>query len=100
MYYFKHYILYIFLAEIAGKITVKHIYELAKIKSDDPKLQLCSLEQICKQLIFTAHTCGIQVVHSLDPDEYGKFLEERKIIVAEQKQQLEEERQSKMMRQT
>lgn len=42
------------LAEISGKVTLKHIYEIAKIKSEDPPLQLYTLEEICQLVIGTA----------------------------------------------
>lgn len=52
--------------EISGKITLKHIYEIAKIKSQDPPLEWRPLKEICTMLIATARTCGIEVVRDLD----------------------------------
>lgn len=52
--------------ETCGKITLKHLYEIAKIKSQDPPLEWRSLEEICTMLIATARTCGIEVVRELD----------------------------------
>ncbi|XP_073999042.1 mitochondrial ribosomal protein L11 [Rhodnius prolixus] len=86
--------------EVCGKITLKHLYEIAKIKSEDPPMECLSLEEICKKFIGIAHSCGIEVVHSLDPAEYQKFLEERKDITAQQKKELQEKREAKMLRTT
>eukprot|EP01018_Ginkgo_biloba_P033925 Gb_09384 [translate_table: standard] len=52
--------------QIAGTITVKHIYEIAKVKQSDPYCQYMSLESICKSIISTARTMGIQVKKELD----------------------------------
>lgn len=48
--------------EIGGKITLKHVYEIATIKIKDPPNALLTLEQMCKSLLGTARTCGIEVV--------------------------------------
>lgn len=84
--------------ETAGKITLKHLYEIAQIKIQDPPNALLTMEQMCKSLIGVAATCGIQVVRDLDKDEYAKFLEERKEVVAQQKQELQEKKEAKMLR--
>lgn len=84
--------------EIAGKITLKHLYEIAKIKLEDPPNALLSLQDMCNLLIGSARTCGIEVVRELDAVEYGQFLEERKEIVDQQKKELEEKKQAKMLR--
>ncbi|XP_022123290.1 39S ribosomal protein L11, mitochondrial [Pieris rapae] len=84
--------------EMCGKITIKHIYEIAKIKSQDPPLEWRSLKEICVMLLSQARTCGIEVVRDLDPKEYGEFLNDRKTIVEEQKKQLQEKREAKMLR--
>ncbi|RVX21390.1 54S ribosomal protein L19, mitochondrial [Vitis vinifera] len=51
---------------VASSVTVKHIYEIAKVKQSDPYCQYMSLESICKSIIGTANTMGIQVVKELD----------------------------------
>ncbi|CAG9136313.1 unnamed protein product [Plutella xylostella] len=84
--------------EVAGKITLKHLYEIAVIKSQDPTMDWKPLKEICVMLLGTARTCGIEVVRDLDAKEYGEFLEERKKIVEEQKKQLQEKREAKMLR--
>uniref|UniRef100_A0A1B6CE75 Large ribosomal subunit protein uL11m n=1 Tax=Clastoptera arizonana TaxID=38151 RepID=A0A1B6CE75_9HEMI len=84
--------------EVCGMVTLKHVYEIARIKSSDPPLEEKSLEDICKMVIGIAHSCGIKVVKSLDPIEYQKFLEERKVIVEEQKKELQEKREAKLLR--
>ncbi|CAH0728389.1 unnamed protein product, partial [Brenthis ino] len=84
--------------EICGKVTLKHIYEIAKIKAQDPPLEWKPLKEICVMLIATARTCGIEVVKELDAKEYAQFLEERKIKIEEQKKMLQEKREAKMLR--
>nr|CAG4650620.1 EOG090X0I63 [Sida crystallina] len=84
--------------EHAGIITVKHVYEIAKIKQEDPPLRLLSLENVCKMVMREAMAAGIKVVHKLDPKEYGEFLEERKVIVEQQLKELKEKKEAKMLR--
>lgn len=84
--------------EVAGKITVKHVYEIAKIKSQDPIYDCVPIQKICEDVIKYARTCGIKVVHRLDEKEYSEFLEERKKIVQQQLQEIEEKRQARMLR--
>lgn len=55
-------------------------------------------QQMCEMLVGIARTCGIKIVRELNPEEYSKFLEERQAIVAEQKRELQEKREAKMLR--
>ena len=48
--------------EILGTISLKHIYEIAKIKATDDHMKHLKLESIASTVIRTARTCGIQVV--------------------------------------
>lgn len=48
-----------------GKLTLKHIYEIAVVKKQDPHLAHMSLEGMCKSLIGTARSIGIEVVKSV-----------------------------------
>ncbi|KAL1918953.1 mitochondrial 54S ribosomal protein uL11m [Calcarisporiella thermophila] len=48
--------------EIAGKVSLKHVYEIAKIKQQDEHMRHLSLDKICGSIIGTARTAGIQVV--------------------------------------
>lgn len=84
--------------EVCGKITLKHVYEIAKIKAEDPPLQLTPLKRICEMVIGSAHSIGIEVVRDLDPVEYGEFLESRKVVVEEQLKELEEKKEAKLLR--
>ncbi|XP_075222223.1 mitochondrial ribosomal protein L11 [Lycorma delicatula] len=87
-------------SEIAGKITLKHIYEIAKIKAEDPVNECRPLSHICAMLIGSARSIGIEVVRDLDPEEYRTFLEERKVIIEEQKKELQEKKEAKLLRTT
>ncbi|BES92371.1 unnamed protein product [Nesidiocoris tenuis] len=84
--------------EISGKITLKHLYEIAKIKSEDPTMALLDLEQICKRFIGIARSVGIEVVRDLDPQEYQAFLAERAAVNEEQRKALQELKEAKMLR--
>lgn len=53
---------------------------------------------MCEMLVGIARTCGIQVVRELKADEYAAFLEERKAVVEEQRRELQEKREAKMLR--
>ncbi|VDN41821.1 unnamed protein product, partial [Gongylonema pulchrum] len=96
--------------EVCGKITVKHIYEIAKIKSKDKCLvgvplkvseRFFSLFLVCEQLIKTALSLGLKIVREdLDPTEYRKFLEERKRAVDEELKKIEDEKAAKVLRTT
>ncbi|OIV92297.1 hypothetical protein TanjilG_10507 [Lupinus angustifolius] len=50
----------------ASTLSVRHVYEIAKVKQTDPYLQNMNLESICKNIIGTANSMGIQVVKDLD----------------------------------
>ena len=84
--------------EVAGKITLKHVYEIAKIKQLDPPNKFLPLRVICQQVIASAHTCGVQVVPKLEASEYAEFLSERKLVVEEQLKELLEKKEAKMLR--
>merc|ERR1719300_274007 len=84
--------------EVCGKVTLKHVYEIAKIKSQDSAFENVPLQQVCKQIITTAHSVGVQVVPHLEEEEYRQFLAERAEIRSQQEKQLEETRQAKMLR--
>ncbi|XP_070577302.1 large ribosomal subunit protein uL11m-like [Ptychodera flava] len=60
--------------EVVGKVTLKHIFEIAKIKSEDDVWEDEPLENICKSIIGSARSMGIEVVKELDPNEYRQFL--------------------------
>nr|CAG4651466.1 EOG090X0I63 [Simocephalus serrulatus]SVE94607.1 EOG090X0I63 [Simocephalus serrulatus] len=84
--------------EVAGKVTLKHVYEIAKIKQQDPPLRFLPLETICKQIIGIAHSCGIKVVPKLDAQEYAEFLKERKLVVDEELKDLQAKKEARMLR--
>lgn len=87
-----------FVGEIAGKITLKHLYEIAKIKIEDPPNALLTLEQMCQMMVGIARTCGIEIVREIDPVEYAQFLKDREESVAKFREQLELVKESKLLR--
>ncbi|CAL1526201.1 unnamed protein product [Lymnaea stagnalis] len=85
--------------KVSGIITLKHIYEIAKVKSQDPSFACMSLEQVCKSMIGSAHFIGIKVVKGpLEVEELRQFLVQRAEELALEEKELEELRVSKMLR--
>lgn len=84
--------------EMSGMITIKHVYEIAKIKQQDPKWECEPIEKVCEHVLQSARSCGVKVVHRLDPVEYASFLQERKKIEEEQLRNIDEAKQAKVTR--
>ncbi|KAK1378868.1 54S ribosomal protein L19, mitochondrial [Heracleum sosnowskyi] len=52
---------------VASTITIKHVYEIAKVKQSDGSFcEYMPLESICKSIMGTAKSMGIQVEKDLD----------------------------------
>ncbi|XP_058867775.1 large ribosomal subunit protein uL11m-like [Acipenser ruthenus] len=65
--------------EVAGMVTVKHVYEIARVKAQDESfaLQNMSLENVVRCIIGSARSLGIRVVNDLSAEEYRRFLQDR-----------------------
>ena len=50
--------------EIAGKVHVKQIYEIAKLKQQDKHMNSIELEKLCRMIMGSAKTMGFEVVNS------------------------------------
>lgn len=50
---------------VVSSIMLRHVYEIAKVKQSDPFCQHMSIEAICKSIIGTANSMGIEVVKDL-----------------------------------
>ncbi|KAL1967920.1 hypothetical protein VTN77DRAFT_2337 [Rasamsonia byssochlamydoides] len=48
--------------EVIGTVSLKHVYEIAKIKQSELRLSGLSLKGLCKSVIAQAKSIGIQVV--------------------------------------
>lgn len=48
--------------EIVGTVTLKHVYEIAKIKQTELRLSGLSLEGLCRSIIYQAKSIGLSVV--------------------------------------
>lgn len=48
--------------EIVGKVTLKQIFEIASIKKTDPHISHVPLPNLCKSIIGSARSMGIEVV--------------------------------------
>jgi len=55
--------------DVAGMVTHKQVYEIAQIKKTDPHLAHLSLEQLCRSIVGSAKSCGIDVVAGEQPDK-------------------------------
>lgn len=84
--------------EIAGKLTLKHVYEIAKVKSQDEWYDCVPLEKICQEIIDEARFMGFEVVKHLEEEEYAQFLKYREGVIQEQIKLIEERRQQRLQR--
>ena len=48
--------------EIVGEVSLKHVYDIARIKKSEQRLSGLPLEGLCKSVIAQAKTIGINVV--------------------------------------
>ncbi|KAI9376343.1 ribosomal protein L11, N-terminal domain-containing protein [Aspergillus egyptiacus] len=48
--------------ETIGEVSLKHVYEIAKIKQSEPRLSGLSLEGLCKSVIAQAKSIGVKIV--------------------------------------
>lgn len=48
--------------EVTGTVSLKHIYEIAKIKQSDEHMKHLPLRSVASMVVGTAKTLGIQVV--------------------------------------
>jgi large subunit ribosomal protein L11 len=48
--------------EVIGRVTLKHIYEIAKIKQTETRLSGLSLEGLSRSVIASSKSMGIEVV--------------------------------------
>ncbi len=49
-------------SETVGTVSLKHVYEIAKIKQTEMRLSGLSLEGLCKSVVAQAKSIGIAVV--------------------------------------
>jgi len=48
--------------DIIGSISLKHIYEIAKIKAADEHMKTLPLESVARMLVGSARSLGVQVI--------------------------------------
>lgn len=84
--------------EIAGKLSLKHVYEIAKVKSKDEWYDCVPLDKICQEIIDEARFMGFEVVKHLNEVEYAKFLKFREGVIQDQIKSIEERRQLRLQR--
>ncbi|XP_074083731.1 large ribosomal subunit protein uL11m [Macrotis lagotis] len=72
--------------EVAGLITLKHVYEIARVKAQDKAfaLQDVPLSSVVRSIIGSARSLGIRVVKDLSAEEMAAFQEERTRFLAAQ----------------
>ena len=47
--------------EVKGTISLKHVYEIAKVKQADANLKDLPLEKICRSIVGTAKSMGLEI---------------------------------------
>jgi large subunit ribosomal protein L11 len=50
---------------MVSSLTLRHVYEIAKLKQADPFCKHTSIETLCKSIIGTANSMGIEIVKDL-----------------------------------
>jgi large subunit ribosomal protein L11 len=85
--------------KVAGIVSIKHVYEIAKFKLQDINCAHLSLKEMCIKIINSANRAGIKVVkEDINPAELKEFLEKRRMIEEAEKQELVEKKAAKAMR--
>ncbi|QQP52231.1 39S ribosomal protein L11_ mitochondrial [Caligus rogercresseyi] len=85
--------------EIVGMVTRKHVYEIAKLKSEDPLLQMIDLQEIVRRITVKAKKVGIKIVDHIDPEEYDVFLKDAAQAVEDQLAEIKAIKEAKLLRQ-
>ncbi|KAI3389968.1 hypothetical protein SNEBB_001465 [Seison nebaliae] len=84
--------------EISGIISLKHVYEIARLKMTDRINQLNTMEEMCISVIRTAKSVGVQVSVDVTKEEMKRVIDEKKRLDEEQLTELLEKKQAKVMR--
>ncbi|CAK6444712.1 unnamed protein product [Pipistrellus nathusii] len=74
--------------EMAGLLSLKHVYEIACVKAQDDAFTLRDkpLAAVIRSLIGSARSLGIRVVKNLSAEELAAFQKERAVFLAAQKE--------------
>lgn len=74
--------------EVAGLVSLKHIYEIASVKAKDEafSMQDVPLSSVVRSIIGSARSLGIRVVKDLGAEELAAFQKERAVVLAAQKE--------------
>uniref|UniRef100_A0A8D0VDC1 Large ribosomal subunit protein uL11m n=1 Tax=Sus scrofa TaxID=9823 RepID=A0A8D0VDC1_PIG len=74
--------------EVAGLVTLKHVYEIARVKAQDDAfaLQDVPLSSVVRSIIGSARSLGVRVVKDLSSEELAAFQKERALFLAAQRE--------------
>ncbi|XP_048663635.1 39S ribosomal protein L11, mitochondrial isoform X1 [Marmota marmota marmota] len=74
--------------EVAGLVSLKHIYEIARVKAQDDAfaLQDVHLSSVVRSIVGSARSLGIRVMKDLSVEELAAFQKERAEFLAAQKE--------------
>uniref|UniRef100_A0A8D1EP11 Large ribosomal subunit protein uL11m n=1 Tax=Sus scrofa TaxID=9823 RepID=A0A8D1EP11_PIG len=74
--------------EVAGLVTLKHVYEIARVKAQDDAfaLQDVPLSSVVRSIIGSARSLGIRVVKDLSSEKLAAFQKERALFLAAQRE--------------
>ena len=62
--------------EVAGTVTLKQVYEIAKVKAQDKSFRNVSLESVCHSVVGSARSIGIEVIQGRDDENSWNNKEE------------------------
>lgn len=77
---------------------LKQVYEIAQVKSKDPLYDCVPIKKICEEIINEAYQCGVKVVPKIDEDKYLEFYKQRQTQAEQELKELDDLRQSKLLR--
>lgn len=63
---------------VAGKVDVRQIYEIAKIKQAEPHLKDVPLKNLCYSIIGSARSMGLEVIHKPSPKVQEQIIVKKK----------------------
>jgi len=87
------------MGDVAGMLSVKHLYEIAVVKSRDKALYGMDLKDVCRMMVTNCRLMGIAVQkEDLDVNQLQSFLDSRRTIVADQLKAWADKKAAKMQR--
>jgi len=67
-----------------GLLSIKHIYEIAKLKHEEINQRTKTIEEVCVELLQWCHKLNIKVQHEVTMEQMAEFLSKRKEYLNQQ----------------